>query len=140
MKLRHLALILSILTLWVVAAQAAGPVVGPFATADQNFKAGNESALPLANKAFGDPTDLKAAAMAAADYLRYMQADVTEDNAGNGDPDSPVDDPDDAGWDYFFYHFEVNWVGWKLLNLRLEHVDLVEGTLRVEDGKGRKQV
>ncbi len=100
MKLRHLALILSILTLWVVAAQAAGPVVGPFATADQNFKAGNESALPLANKAFGDPTDLKAAAMAAADYLRYMQADVTEDNAGNGDPDSPVDDPDDAGWDW----------------------------------------
>ncbi len=33
---------------------------------------------------------------------------------------------DDAGWDYFFYHFEVDWVGWKLLNLRLG--EDIEGT------------
>ncbi|MCD6361608.1 MAG: heparinase II/III family protein [Armatimonadetes bacterium] len=26
---------------------------------------------------------------------------------------------DDTGWDYFYYHFEVNWKGWKLFNLRL---------------------
>ncbi len=97
MKLRHLALVLSILTLWAVAAQAAGPVASPFAPADQQIKVGYESVLPLADKAFGDPTDLKAAAIAAADYIRYMQADVTEDNAGNGDPDT---DPQDAGWDW----------------------------------------
>lgn len=34
-----------------------------------------------------------------ADYLRGMQADITEDNAGNGNPDVP-DDPDDGGWDW----------------------------------------
>gem|GEM_PF-5452210 len=37
--------------------------------------------------------------LAGANYLRHAQADVTEDNAGNGDPDVP-DDPDDAGWDW----------------------------------------
>jgi parallel beta-helix repeat protein len=37
--------------------------------------------------------------IAAAEYLKGMQADVTEDNAGNGDPDDP-DDPDDGGWDW----------------------------------------
>lgn len=45
--------------------------------------------------------------LAAADYLVKMQADFTEDNAGNGNPDSPVNDPDDAGWDWSttaFYH------------------------------------
>lgn len=26
---------------------------------------------------------------------------------------------DPEGWDYFYYHFEVNWQGWRLLNLRL---------------------
>jgi hypothetical protein len=36
-----------------------------------------------------------------ADYLVHMQADVTEDNAGNGSglSESP-NDPDDAGWDW----------------------------------------
>lgn len=30
------------------------------------------------------------------------------------------DNKDDAeGWDYFFYHFKVDWQGWRLLNLRL---------------------
>lgn len=44
-------------------------------------------------------TDLMAtdAMLAGADYLQHAQADVTEDNAGNGDPDV---DPDDAGWDW----------------------------------------
>jgi hypothetical protein len=45
--------------------------------------------------------------LAGADYLVKMQADFTEDNAGNGNPDSPVNDPDDAGWDWsstVFYH------------------------------------
>ncbi len=37
--------------------------------------------------------------IAGADYLIKAQADVTEDNAGNGNPDVP-DDPDDGGWDW----------------------------------------
>jgi hypothetical protein len=55
------------------------------------------------DKAFGDPTDFAASALAGADYIRYMQADVTEDNAGNGDPDQ---DLEDAGWDWSLTAFE----------------------------------
>ncbi|MDP2359957.1 MAG: T9SS type A sorting domain-containing protein [bacterium] len=54
--------------------------------------------------AFGDPGDFGAAAAAAVDYILAMQADITEDNAGNGDPDG---DPDDGGWDWYqtdFFH------------------------------------
>jgi hypothetical protein len=65
---------------------------------------GAELPVPVAHKggapavdAFGDPDDFGAALTAGADYLVAMQADVTEDNAGNGDPDL---DPDDAGWDW----------------------------------------
>jgi len=47
----------------------------------------------------GDPVDFDMALANGADYLRKMQADVTEDNAGNGNPDVP-DDPDDGGWDW----------------------------------------
>ncbi|MCK5125746.1 MAG: right-handed parallel beta-helix repeat-containing protein [candidate division Zixibacteria bacterium] len=40
--------------------------------------------------------------VSVADYLRGMQADVTEDNAGNGVEgiDETPDDPDDGGWDW----------------------------------------
>jgi hypothetical protein len=43
--------------------------------------------------------DICPALVDGADYLKHAQADVTEDNAGNGNPDSP-DDPDDGGWDW----------------------------------------
>ena len=49
--------------------------------------------------AVGDPVNMDAALVAGANYLKHAQADITEDNAGNGDPDVP-DDPDDAGWDW----------------------------------------
>jgi len=49
--------------------------------------------------AIGDPVDMDAALAAGADYLKHAQADITEDNAGNGNPDVP-DDPDDGGWDW----------------------------------------
>ena len=26
---------------------------------------------------------------------------------------------DESGWDYFYYHFTVDWIGWKLFDLRL---------------------
>lgn len=42
-------------------------------------------------------TDLDASTIAAADYLKHAQADVTEDNAGNGSPDV---DLEDGGWDW----------------------------------------
>ena len=49
----------------------------------------------------GVRSTVDAAIVAGADYLRAMQADVTEDNAGNGTPpaESPAD-PNDAGWDW----------------------------------------
>lgn len=42
------------------------------------------------------------AIIAGADYLQAMQADVTEDLAGNGYTgiDEDPNDPDDAGWDW----------------------------------------
>ncbi|MCB9365886.1 MAG: T9SS type A sorting domain-containing protein [Calditrichaeota bacterium] len=52
--------------------------------------------------ALGAPVDWDAAVIAGGDYLKGMQADVTDDNAGNGTNgvnESP-DDPDDGGWDW----------------------------------------
>lgn len=46
--------------------------------------------------------DLFTSMVSGADYLQAMQADITEDNAGNGldgAGESP-DDPDDGGWDW----------------------------------------
>ena len=47
------------------------------------------------------PGDLLTALFTGADYLQTMQADVTDDNAGNGvnGVDESPDDPDDGGWD-----------------------------------------
>jgi hypothetical protein len=102
MKIRAICFIIGvvgILALAAVAALAAGPVAAPGGAFD-----GDRGNIPfVTHKAFGDPTDFKAAALAGADYLRYMQADVTEDNAGNGDPDQ---DLEDAGWDWSPTAFE----------------------------------
>jgi len=43
------------------------------------------------------PPDYTAALALGADRLLALQADITEDNAGNGDPDA---DPEDGGWDW----------------------------------------
>ncbi|PKK85008.1 MAG: hypothetical protein CVT49_00255 [candidate division Zixibacteria bacterium HGW-Zixibacteria-1] len=50
----------------------------------------------------GTPVDFIEAIGAGANYLRVMQADITEDNAGNGTDgvDENPDDPDDGGWDW----------------------------------------
>lgn len=50
----------------------------------------------------GDVVDFDAAQLAGVEYLRVMQADITEDNAGNGTDgvDETPDDPDDGGWDW----------------------------------------
>lgn len=52
--------------------------------------------------AVGDPVDFDAAMLAGADYLRDMQADITDDNANNGTEgvDETPDDPDDGGFDW----------------------------------------
>lgn len=49
--------------------------------------------------------DSSNALIAGADYLRYTQADVTEDNAENGNPDI---DPEDGGWDWVLTYPTVN--------------------------------
>lgn len=41
--------------------------------------------------------DQSVALTAGANYLKHSQADITEDNAGNGNPDI---DPNDGGWDW----------------------------------------
>lgn len=49
-----------------------------------------------------DVIDIDSSVAGGADYLRRMQADITEDNAGNGTNgiDEYPDDPDDGGWDW----------------------------------------
>jgi len=46
--------------------------------------------------------DFDSSLTAGADYLKQMQADITDDNAGNGfnGVDETPDDPDDGGWDW----------------------------------------
>jgi len=82
-----------------VAVNAAGPVANP-----EGILTSERGDIPAsADKAFGDPTDFVASAMAGADYIRYMQADITEDNASNGFTDP---DPQDGGWDWSLTAFE----------------------------------
>ncbi len=84
--------------LLVAAAQALAndrPVASPFDDGRQAKALNAAGRLP--DKAFGDPRDLPAALDAGATYLVRSQADITEDNAGNGNPDI---DPDDGGWDW----------------------------------------
>ncbi len=60
------------------------------------------TATPQMALGVGDPVDFDAALIAGADYLQAMQADITDDNAGNGTDgvDETPDDPDDGGWDW----------------------------------------
>ncbi|MFT5234358.1 MAG: hypothetical protein ACI9UQ_002403, partial [Candidatus Krumholzibacteriia bacterium] len=76
---------------------------GPLATPDKADRTIHSSLPTQINKAFGDPNDLKAAAIAAANYVRYMQSDINEDNAGNGNPDQ---DLEDGGWHWVGSAFE----------------------------------
>ncbi|MBI5022440.1 MAG: right-handed parallel beta-helix repeat-containing protein [Ignavibacteriales bacterium] len=45
----------------------------------------------------GDPANINSALVAGANYVKHAQSDVTEDNAGNGNPDT---DNNDGGWDW----------------------------------------
>lgn len=58
------------------------------------------------NRDSGDDHDWGEALAAGAQYLRLMQADITDDNAENGTDgvDETPDDPDDGGWDW-----RLNW-------------------------------
>ena len=66
----------------------------PFPTDKISFNASS-----LQSGMFLRTVDTDSALVNGADYLKLSQADDTEDNAGNGDPDVP-DDPDDGGWDW----------------------------------------
>ena len=83
MKLRRIYLAIMILGLWTVAAVAAGPVASPEGVVA--LIKSHDLSIPTA-KLLDAPHDFMAAAVAGADYVRFMQADITEDNAGNGDP------------------------------------------------------
>lgn len=54
----------------------------------------------------GDIVDFDAALIAGGNYLKRFQADVTDDNAGNGwnGTNENPNDPDDGGWDW-----RLNW-------------------------------
>lgn len=100
MKTQRLLLMTALLLSLAAAAAAAGPVATPFEGAPLSPQ---REIAPAAEKAFGDPADFRSSALAGAAYLVGMQADITEDNAGNGDPDA---DPDDGGWDWVRVPFE----------------------------------
>ena len=52
--------------------------------------------------------DYETAIIKASDRLVALQADITEDNAGNGAPD---DDPDDGGWNWLIDETATGYVG-----------------------------
>ena len=60
-----------------------------------------KSAIPsystTLEKSFDLPINIDSALTSGANYLKHAQADITEDNAGNGNPDL---DPEDGGWDW----------------------------------------
>lgn len=89
------------LVLGLVGVALARPIAVPFPGEAPAQSAVKGTSVPTVD-AFGDPGDFGAAAAAATDYLVAMQADITEDNAGNGDDgvDESPDDPDDGGWDW----------------------------------------
>lgn len=79
-----------------------------FAQAVTPIPHGGEAVLQEGPRETIPPTDENGyaarnmALIAGADYLKAMQADITEDNAGNGTDgiDEHPDDPDDGGWDW----------------------------------------
>ncbi len=96
------------LTLIVATAICAGmALASPVAPVDERVAPsqavpGGPEEIRLPLNALGDPVDFDASLQAGAGYLRQMQADVTDDNAGNGvnGVDETPDDPDDGGWDW----------------------------------------
>jgi hypothetical protein len=95
-KIRFVLLVGFAVSFWAVAGFAAVSPWGATATPMSPEKIGSQVSVP------GSRTDFDAALIAAADYLQAMQADITDDNAGNGTDgiDESPDDPDDGGWDW----------------------------------------
>ncbi len=94
----QLILLSSAIALVLAAAVAAAPVATRLSENPDDIVG-----PPMAVRGFsplsvlGSPANLDDGIQLGGDYGRRMQADVTEDNAGNGGGDS---DPDDAGWDW----------------------------------------
>jgi len=100
MSFRTLLFAVLIMAAGSMAVWAAGPSASPEGLTPETKP--HQLPLPF-EKLSADPGDFQAGAVAGANYLRYMQADVTEDNAGNGNPDT---DTQDAGWDWTSSIFE----------------------------------
>ncbi len=103
---RLILVLASFAGLWCVTAPAWAAPVMPFETSGtavfSSDRLASRGGVPDQALAPGDPVDFDAALIAAGNYLKAMQADVTDDNAGNGvnGVNETPNDPDDAGWDW----------------------------------------
>ena len=101
---QSIVILLVLVAIFTCTANAASrPMASPFSEGS-TLQAGEIQSrfhFPML-KSVGDAVDFDQALIDAADYLRAMQADITEDNAGNGTDgiDEYPDDPDDGGWDW----------------------------------------
>ncbi|MBZ0269630.1 T9SS type A sorting domain-containing protein [bacterium] len=95
----------------LVLALAAGILITPLAwagTPTSSFDSKLPSTLeriPAVGPTFravATPDSLLSALLTGTDYIQAMQADITDDNAGNGvdGAGETPDDPDDGGWDW----------------------------------------
>ena len=94
-------LLIAVSAVWAVARPAVVPFEGPL----NSLPLITERAIADRLDNPGDPVDFDAALLAAGNYLRQFQSDISEDNAGNGSggSESP-NDPEDGGWDW-----ALNW-------------------------------
>ncbi len=91
-----------------IAIVAAFMTVGPLwaaapASPENAPTVGNRESVPSTSLGrSGSSGDFQTAMAMGAAYLRAMEADITDDNAGNGTDgvDETPDDPDDGGWDW----------------------------------------
>ncbi len=104
MLLRRFSLALVLLLALVFASAMASNGGRPIASPDADLTGFAPVGTQSRQTALGTPGDVVnfgTAVTLGGNYLKKMQADVTEDNAGNGSggSESP-NDPDDAGWDW----------------------------------------
>ena len=99
--MRVSTLVLVVAAVFAIAvAASAGPVASPFGQENPLVFQSQPSSGPTLRTA-APPESLLSAILGGADYLKKMQSDVSEDNAGNGSGagESP-NDPEDGGWDW----------------------------------------
>ncbi len=92
-----------LLVLFALTASISAEPVNPWGKENNTLPvAGSFERSKGAVKSNGIPASSGSALVEVAEYLKGMQADITDDNAGNGTNgvDETPDDPDDGGWDW----------------------------------------